>query len=113
MGQGDLQLHHQRSKWHHPTVKFQVGSLVGIREAAFGRHCLPLGHVTKVYPGSDGLVRVVDMYDLVADQCSDSLLSYLIILTKLHLLPKTPVLASLSRSMFEPKMMSDTTLHIM
>ena len=58
-----LQLHHQRSKWHHPTINFRVGDLVGIKEVAMGRHRLHLGRVVKVYQGSDGLVRVVDVYD--------------------------------------------------
>ena len=41
---------------------------------------------------------------LVAEQFSDLLLFYLMIPTKLHLLPKTPFLASLLGSMFKPKM---------
>ena len=58
-----LQLHHQCSKWHRPTVNLEFGKLVWIRKAALGRNRLPLRCVTKVYLELDGLVRVVDMYD--------------------------------------------------
>ena len=54
---------------HHPTVNLRVGDLVGIKEVAMGRHRLPLGRVVKVYPGSDGLVRVVDVYDGTSTCC--------------------------------------------
>ena len=102
-----LQLHHQRSKWHHPTVNLRVGDLGGIREVAMDRHRLPLGRVVKVYPGSDGLVRVVDVYDGTST-CRQAVQRLTLILAddsnQASPSSKDSVLASLLGSMFKPKM---------
>ena len=58
-----LHLHHRIFKWHHPTTNLKVGDLVGIKEATLGHHCLPIGRVDRIYPGDNGLVRVVDVFD--------------------------------------------------
>lgn len=47
------------NKWHHPTRNIQVGDIVLLREDNMTPSKWPLARVTQVYPGSDGLVRVV------------------------------------------------------
>ncbi|XP_075151010.1 uncharacterized protein LOC142225121 [Haematobia irritans] len=52
---------HKRMKWQTPQKNIEVGSMVVIRD-----DCLPptewkLGRVSKIYPGKDNLVRVVDI----------------------------------------------------
>ena len=48
-----------RSKWQHQSPNLQVGDIVILRhETTFSCHW-PLARVTAVYPGQDGLVRVV------------------------------------------------------
>jgi hypothetical protein len=52
-----LPLLRQRTKWHAPHRNVTVGDLVLVLEKQLPRNEWPLGRVTAVYPGSDGLVR--------------------------------------------------------
>ena len=62
-----LQTLQSREKWRGPTPNIQVGDRVLIKddslrkEHASSQRLWPLGLVTAVYPGSDGLVRAVDI----------------------------------------------------
>ena len=58
-----LRLSHSRSKWQRHESNLQVGDLVGIQQSTLNKHCLPIAQVIKTYPGPDGLVRVVDVFD--------------------------------------------------
>ena len=50
-----------RTKWQHQSPNLQVGDIVIIRhEKTFSCHW-PLARVTAVFPGQDGLVRVVEV----------------------------------------------------
>ena len=51
----------RRTKWLEPSIPIQVGSVVVIVDSNFPRECWPKGTVTAVYPGRDGVVRVVDV----------------------------------------------------
>ncbi|XP_046391592.1 uncharacterized protein LOC124159726 [Ischnura elegans] len=54
-------LHHlqQRTKWRDTKENFTVGQLVIVRDDRYPPSKWPLGRITEVHPGSDGLVRVV------------------------------------------------------
>lgn len=54
-------LHHlqERGKWREPSDNFAVGQLVLVKDERYPPTKWPLGRVTEVHPGSDGLVRVV------------------------------------------------------
>ena len=54
-------LHHlqERSKWRGVMKNFAVGQLVVVRDDRYPPSKWPLGRVTEINPGSDGLVRVV------------------------------------------------------
>lgn len=49
----------QRPKWCAPRTNVKVGQLVLVGEDNTACFCWPLGRVTDVHPGADGLVRVV------------------------------------------------------
>ncbi|XP_023248350.1 uncharacterized protein LOC111644041 [Copidosoma floridanum] len=49
----------QREKWREPTENFCVGRLVLVKDDRYPPSKWPLGRVTDVHPGPDGLVRVV------------------------------------------------------
>ncbi|XP_072389469.1 uncharacterized protein [Diabrotica undecimpunctata] len=54
---GELQ---QRQKWFSdPSPNIQVGQLVLIKDIRFPPLCWPLGRVTAIHPGQDGVTRVV------------------------------------------------------
>ncbi|XP_072403050.1 uncharacterized protein [Diabrotica undecimpunctata] len=54
---GELQ---QRQKWFSdPPPNIQVGQLVLIKDIRFSPLCWPLGRVTAIHPGQDGVTRVV------------------------------------------------------
>ncbi|XP_043486365.1 uncharacterized protein LOC122513904 [Polistes fuscatus] len=48
-----------REKWRNPSENFRVGQLVLIRDDRYPPSKWPLGRVTELHPGPDGLVRVV------------------------------------------------------
>ena len=50
-----------RSKWREKVPNLKVGTLVIVREDGIKRGKWPLGRVTKIKPGDDGEVRVVDV----------------------------------------------------
>ena len=50
-----------RSKWTSKTANVNVGDLVLMNETNTPRGKWPLGRVTKLFPGDDGIVRVVDV----------------------------------------------------
>ncbi|XP_065365684.1 uncharacterized protein LOC135958720 [Calliphora vicina] len=52
---------HKRYKWKNPTRDIQVNDLVVIRHEQLPPTSWRLGVVLKVYPGSDGHVRVADI----------------------------------------------------
>ncbi|XP_046142527.1 uncharacterized protein LOC123987999 [Osmia bicornis bicornis] len=54
-----LQHLQERSKWRGPTENFAVGQLVLVRDDRYPPSKWPLGRVTEVHLGPDGLVRVV------------------------------------------------------
>ena len=49
------------TKWHHPTRNPQVGDVVILQEDNLIPSKWPLGKIVEVHPGSDGLVRVVQV----------------------------------------------------
>ena len=49
------------NKWRFPTCNIEVGDVVLMREDNTGPTQWPLAHVTSVYRGQDGFVRVVKM----------------------------------------------------
>ena len=49
------------SKWHQPTRNVQVGDIALLREDNVTPAKWPLARVCEVYPGKDGLVRVVSV----------------------------------------------------
>lgn len=51
----------QRRKWKVETANMQVGDLVLLSHETASRTHWPMGRVTKVYPGKDGLVRSVSV----------------------------------------------------
>lgn len=51
-----------RSKWHTQGRKLSVGDVVLIADSNEPRNTWPKGIITKVYPGTDGIVRVVDVH---------------------------------------------------
>jgi len=51
----------RRSKWLEPQNTIEVGSLVVIADSKMPRGCWPKGRIVNTYPGSDGIIRVVDV----------------------------------------------------
>ena len=48
----------ERQKWHKTQRNLQTGELVLITDDNVPRHQWPIGRVTNVFPGSDGLVSL-------------------------------------------------------
>ena len=48
---------HERTKWHQKSNNLQVGDVVIIIDPNTPRGKWPLGHVTQVHPGLDGILR--------------------------------------------------------
>ena len=51
----------ERQKWHKTQRNLQTGELVLIADDNVPRHQWPIGQVTNVFPGYDGLVRSVEV----------------------------------------------------
>jgi len=51
----------RRTKWFRPVDPLKVGDIVIIADGSMPRTCWLRGKVEKVYPGSDGQVRVADV----------------------------------------------------
>lgn len=51
----------RRSKWERPEREMKVNDIVILKDASSFQRIWPMARVTKVYPGDDGHVRVVDM----------------------------------------------------
>ena len=49
------------TKWHHPTRNPQIGDVVILQEDYLASSKWPMGRNVEVHPGSDGLVRVVQV----------------------------------------------------
>ena len=58
-----LRLYQKSSKWKRPTPNLQVGDTVGIKGVGLGRQRLSLVLVHRTFPGPDGLVHVVELFD--------------------------------------------------
>ena len=56
-----LQSLQARSKWVNPKRNFCVGDVVLLKDSDVKRQQWPMAKVTKVFPGSDGLVRSVEL----------------------------------------------------
>ena len=56
-------LHHlqQRRKWANSTPNLKVGDIVLLKDSNIPRYHWPLGKITRVFPGDDGLVRKVEV----------------------------------------------------
>ncbi|XP_075150778.1 uncharacterized protein LOC142224886 [Haematobia irritans] len=52
----------KRHKWKKPEANLKEHMLVVIRDETLPPNCWRLGRITRVYPGSDGRVRVADIY---------------------------------------------------
>ena len=50
-----------RTKWKRFANNFTVGDIALIKDDDTFQRCWPMGRIVKEYPGSDGLVRVVDV----------------------------------------------------
>lgn len=57
-----LLLLQKRNKWRKPGLVFQVGDVVLVNDTDNFQRDWPMARVICVYPGSDGLVRVVDVW---------------------------------------------------
>ena len=62
MVERDLRSHHIYYRWKKAERNLLVGDIVGLRESGFSKQRIPMAKVIKVYPGVDGLVRVVKLY---------------------------------------------------
>lgn len=51
----------RRTKWHQQTKPIQIGNLVLVADGNLPRNCWPRGIVTSVFPGTDGIVRTVEV----------------------------------------------------
>ena len=51
----------ERQKWHKAQRNLKIGELVLIADDNVPRHQWPLGLVSNVFPGPDGLVRSVEV----------------------------------------------------
>ena len=51
----------ERQQWHKTQRNLQTGELVLIADDNVPRHQWPIGRVTNMFPGSDGLVRSVEV----------------------------------------------------
>lgn len=49
---------HKRSKWNEATENIEIGDMVLVKEGNTAPLFWPLGRITKIYRGNDGLVRV-------------------------------------------------------
>ena len=49
------------TKWHHPSRNLQVGDVIILQDDNLIPLQWPLGRIVEVHPGSDGLVRVVQV----------------------------------------------------
>ena len=59
-----LKIHQQQSKkWKKQSPNLQIGDVVGVRGVLLGHQRLPFAVATNTFPGSDGLLRVVELYD--------------------------------------------------
>lgn len=56
-----LLLLQRRNKWRQPHRNLQPGDVVLVRDKDAFQRSWPMGRVTKVYPGEDDRVRVVDV----------------------------------------------------
>ena len=56
-----LMLLNRRTKWKRFANNLTVGDIVLIKDDDTFQRCWPMGRIVKEYPGSDGLVRVVDI----------------------------------------------------
>lgn len=52
----------QRNQWKRPNLTFQVGDIVLIKDIDSFQRVWPVGRITAVYPGPDGLIRTVDVW---------------------------------------------------
>lgn len=52
---------HQRTRWQRSTGALTEGSLVIVKDEALPAAQWPLGRITKLYPGADGVSRVADI----------------------------------------------------
>ena len=50
-----------RQKWTKPTRNMEVGDVVLVKDSKTSRNQWPMGRITAVYPGEDGLVRTVQV----------------------------------------------------
>ena len=57
-----LHSHHIYYRWKKAERNLQIGDIVGLRESGFSKQRIPMAKVIQLYPGVDGLVRVVKLY---------------------------------------------------
>jgi len=50
-----------RVKWCHPVSPVEIGTVVLVLDPTFTRNNWPKGIVSKIYPGKNGQVRVVNV----------------------------------------------------
>ena len=51
----------KHSKWHKPTQNLSVGDIVVLHDDSVFATKWPIGRITRVFYGQDGLVRVVEL----------------------------------------------------
>lgn len=56
-----LLLLQRRSKWKRPNLDFKVNDIVLMKDVEQFQRVWPMGRIVKVYPGTDGHVRAVDV----------------------------------------------------
>lgn len=58
----------QRTKWNKPSKNIQIGEFVSIIDASLlNDGHWPMGRITEVFPGQDGLVRAVKVHTSKGD----------------------------------------------
>ena len=57
----DLTIHQRMNKWKQPSKNLQTGDIVLLKDSDTFQRSWPMGTVLRVYTGSDGLVRAVDV----------------------------------------------------
>lgn len=51
----------QRRKWYHKTPNLKIGDIVILKEDNVSPTSWPLARITEIFPGKDGLTRVVEV----------------------------------------------------
>ena len=91
-----LHSHHIYYRWQKAEQNLQVEDIVGLRESGFSKQRIPMAKIIQVYPGVDGLVRVVKLYT-GKEEIKRAVQRLVLLLPVDDLLPAPPRMLILSR----------------